>query len=60
MRGLEYGEESTTFLTVKVTDVDEPPQFDVDVHELSVLENTTVGSVLVKVEATDPEGKEIR
>lgn len=60
MKGLEYGKVSTAFLSVKVTDVDEPPQFDVDIPELSVLENATTGSVLVKVEATDPEGKEIR
>lgn len=60
MKGLEYGKESTAFLTVKVTDVDEPPQFDIDIHELPVLENITRGSVLVKLAAKDPEGKEIR
>lgn len=60
MKGLEYDEKSTTFVSVKVTDVDEPPQFDTDMQEVSLLENSTVGSVLLTVGATDPEGKEIR
>lgn len=60
MKGLEYGKESTAFVSVSVVDVDEPPQFDIDIHELSVLENTTADSVLLKVEAKDPENKQIR
>ncbi|XP_068616231.1 cadherin-17 [Brachionichthys hirsutus] len=59
MKGLEYGKESTAFVSVSVTDVDEPPEFSVDVLDVTVPENTTKGSVLLSVEAKDPEGKEI-
>lgn len=60
MKGLEYGAESTAFVSVSVTDVDEVPEFDLDILEVTVPENTTKGSVLLTVEAKDPEGKEIR
>lgn len=60
MKGLEYGKESTASVSVTVLDVDEPPQFDTDIQEVSVLENTDAKSVLLKVEAKDPEHKEIR
>lgn len=60
MKGLEYGEESTTFVSVQVTDVDEPPQFLTETQEVSVPEDAAAGSVLLKVEAKDPEQQEIR
>nr|XP_061789780.1 cadherin-17-like [Nerophis lumbriciformis] len=60
MTGLEYGVESTTFASVTVTDVDEVPEFSMDVLDVAVPENITKGSVLIHVEAKDPEGKEIR
>lgn len=60
MTGLEYGEESTALLSVKVTDVDEPPHFEGEIHELPVLENIATGSSLGTIKATDPEGKELR
>ncbi|XP_035019448.2 cadherin-17 [Hippoglossus stenolepis] len=59
MTGLEYGIESTAFVTVSVTDVDEAPEFSLDFLDVAVPENTTKGSVLLNVEAKDPEGKEI-
>lgn len=59
MKGLEYDSDSTAFVSVSLTDVDEPPEFHIDIKELAVLENTTVGSVLLTVEAADPEGNEI-
>ncbi|KAM9310005.1 cadherin-17 [Pholidichthys leucotaenia] len=59
MKGLEYGSESTTFVTVNLINVDEDPEFTVDILEVMVPENTTKGSVLLTVEAKDPEGKEI-
>ncbi|KAG7476020.1 cadherin-17 [Solea senegalensis] len=59
MKGLEYGPQSSTSVTVSVTDVDEPPQFSGDVWDVTVPEDITKGSVLLTVEATDPEGKEI-
>ncbi|KAF3839785.1 hypothetical protein F7725_018502, partial [Dissostichus mawsoni] len=60
MKGLEYGSESTTFITVSLSDVDEAPEFSQDILDVTVPENTTKGSVLLTVEAKDPEGKEIR
>lgn len=60
MSGLEYGAESTAFASVSVTDVDEVPEFTLDILEVVVPENTTRGAVLLTVEAKDPEGKEIR
>ncbi|KAK5922345.1 hypothetical protein CgunFtcFv8_019617 [Champsocephalus gunnari] len=60
MKGLEYGSESTTSITVSLTDVDEAPEFSQDILDVTVPENTTKGSVLLTVEAKDPEGKEIR
>ncbi|XP_062255425.1 cadherin-17 [Platichthys flesus] len=59
MTGLEYGSESTAFVSVSVTDVDEAPEFSLDILDVTVPENTTKGSVLLNVEAKDPEGKEI-
>ncbi|KAM8869376.1 cadherin-17 [Spinachia spinachia] len=59
MSGLEYGSDSTAFVSVSLTDVDEAPEFSLDVLEATVPENTTKGSVLLTVEAKDPEGKEI-
>uniref|UniRef100_A0A673B2G8 Cadherin domain-containing protein n=1 Tax=Sphaeramia orbicularis TaxID=375764 RepID=A0A673B2G8_9TELE len=60
MKGLEYGSDSSTFVSVSVTDVDEAPEFNLDNMEVTVPENTTKGATLLKVEAKDPEGKEIR
>nr|XP_046254566.1 cadherin-17 [Scatophagus argus] len=57
--GLSYGSESTTFVSVSVTDVDEAPEFSMDILHVTVPENTTKGSVLLTVEAKDPEGKDI-
>lgn len=59
MKGLEYGSESSAFVSVSLTDIDEAPEFSVDIMEVTVPENTTKGSVLLTMEAKDPEGKEI-
>ncbi|XP_028281315.1 cadherin-17 [Parambassis ranga] len=59
MKGLEYGSDSTAFVSVSVTNVDEAPEFSLDILDVTVPENTTKGSVLLTVEAKDPEGKEI-
>ncbi|XP_017280402.1 cadherin-17 [Kryptolebias marmoratus] len=59
MKGLKYGDESTAVVIVTVTDVDEAPEFSLDRLEVTVAENFTRGSVLLTVEAKDPEGKEI-
>lgn len=60
MKGLEYGSESSAFVVVSLTDVDEVPEFSSDILDVTVPENITEGSVLLTVEAADPEGKEIR
>ncbi|KAM6995239.1 cadherin-17 [Tautogolabrus adspersus] len=60
MKDLEYGAESTAFVSVSLTDVDEAPEFSMDILDVTVPENTTKGSVLFTVEAKDPEGKDIR
>ncbi|XP_062278507.1 cadherin-17 [Scomber scombrus] len=59
MKGIEYGIESTASVTVSVTDVDEAPEFSLDILDVTVPENTTKGTVLLTVEAKDPEGKAI-
>lgn len=60
MTGLVYGSESTAVFTISVTDIDEVPEFSSDILEVTVPENTTKGSVLLTVEAKDPEGKDIK
>lgn len=60
MKGLEYSSNSSTSVQVTVTDVDEAPEFSLDVLDVTVPEDTNKGTVLIKVEAKDPEGKEIR
>uniref|UniRef100_A0AAY4DMY1 Cadherin domain-containing protein n=1 Tax=Denticeps clupeoides TaxID=299321 RepID=A0AAY4DMY1_9TELE len=57
--GVEYDERATTFVTVEILDVDEPPVFDMDVLEVTVPENLTVGATVLKMVAKDPEGREI-
>ncbi|KAM9723677.1 cadherin-17 [Menidia menidia] len=59
MKDLFYGSESSTVVSLSLTDVDEVPDFSLDILEVNVPENTTKGSVLLTVEANDPEGKEI-
>ncbi|XP_037310909.2 cadherin-17 [Pungitius pungitius] len=59
LKGLEYGSNSTAFVSVSLTDVDEAPEFSLHILDVTVHENITKGSVLLTVEAKDPEGKEI-
>lgn len=57
---MEYTSKSTATLTVTVNDVDEAPEFMMNFMDVVVPENFTKGSVLLKINAKDPEGKEIR
>ncbi|XP_054904062.1 cadherin-17 [Poeciliopsis prolifica] len=57
--GVEYTSKSTATLTVSVNDVDEAPKFMMDSMDVVVPENFTKGSVLLKINAKDPEGEEI-
>lgn len=59
MESLKYGSESTAFFSVSVIDVDEAPNFSMDILDVTIYENITKGSVLLTVHAKDPEGKEI-
>ncbi|KAJ8288410.1 hypothetical protein COCON_G00010690 [Conger conger] len=58
--GVKYDSSSTAFVSIEVTNVDELPEFDTDIFEVSVPENATVGVAVVKMDAKDPEGGEIR
>ncbi|XP_072250425.1 cadherin-17 [Leuresthes tenuis] len=58
-KGLEYDSGATAIVSVSVSDVDEAPEFSLDILDVTVPENTTKGSVLLTVMAMDPEGKEI-
>uniref|UniRef100_A0A6Q2Z5W4 Cadherin 17, LI cadherin (liver-intestine) n=2 Tax=Esox lucius TaxID=8010 RepID=A0A6Q2Z5W4_ESOLU len=60
IKGLVYGNTSSSHVSVAIVNVDEPPAFDQDILEVAVLENTTGGATLLKVDAKDPEGNEIR
>ncbi|XP_072317062.1 cadherin-17 [Eucyclogobius newberryi] len=59
MKGLEYGSESSATLQLMVSDVDEAPEFSLDVLDITVPEDVAKGTVLLKAEAKDPEGQEI-
>lgn len=59
MKGLKYGSQSSASVHLTVTDVDEAPEFSLDVLDVTVPEDITKGTVLLKVEAKDPEGKDI-
>ncbi|XP_048385578.1 cadherin-17 [Stegostoma tigrinum] len=60
VEGVEYNSSSFTFLIVNVTDTDEPPQFLESSYRTWILENASRGDTLLKVEAKDPEGGEVR
>ncbi|KAG9339392.1 hypothetical protein JZ751_023785, partial [Albula glossodonta] len=57
--GVEYDSSSTTFVDIKVSDVDEVPEFNMDIIEVNVQENATVGATIVTLDASDPEGAKI-
>nr|AAH63935.1 Cadherin 17, LI cadherin (liver-intestine) [Danio rerio] len=58
--GVEYNDSSTTSVVIELVDVDEPPKFEVEGLNVNVPENITVGTLLMKAEAKDPEGKTIK
>ncbi|KAK7147325.1 hypothetical protein R3I94_009993 [Phoxinus phoxinus] len=60
IKGLEYDENATAVVVIQLVDIDEPPEFDVDTLEVNVPENITIGTVIMKAEAKDPEGKTIK
>lgn len=58
--GVEYNESSIASVVIELVDVDEPPKFEVEGLNVNVPENITVGTLLMKAEAKDPEGKTIK
>ncbi|XP_066532287.1 cadherin-17 [Hoplias malabaricus] len=59
IQGVDYDERSRTVVVIELVDVDEPPMFTVDILNINVPENLTVGSTLLKADAKDPEGHKI-
>uniref|UniRef100_UPI00398EB1A4 cadherin-17 n=1 Tax=Pristiophorus japonicus TaxID=55135 RepID=UPI00398EB1A4 len=60
VKGVMYNSSSFTFLTINVTDEDEPPQFLKSSYRQWIFENASKGDSLLKVEAKDPEGAGVR
>ncbi|XP_036414174.1 cadherin-17 [Colossoma macropomum] len=59
IKGVEYDEHSTTVVVIELVDVDEPPVFTVDILNINVPENLTVGTTLLTADAKDPDGQKI-
>ncbi|KAM4028726.1 cadherin-17 [Anomaloglossus baeobatrachus] len=57
--GISYNSSSTTILRVIVTDVDEKPVFDNPIYQVQVSEDIPIGTWLIKINASDPEGDDI-
>ncbi|XP_067304705.1 cadherin-17 [Pseudorasbora parva] len=60
IKGVEYDENATAVVVIQLVDVDEPPEFEMDTLNVNVPENITIGTVIMKAEAKDPEGKTIK
>lgn len=58
--GVQYNSSSLTLFKVFVTDVDEPPAFRETVYKAEVSEDIPVDTVVMTVEAYDPEGDTVR
>ncbi|XP_072883536.1 cadherin-17 [Hemitrygon akajei] len=58
--GVFYNSSSFTVLLINVTNNDEPPYFSEKVYQTWVFENASKGDSVLKVEARDPEGSEVR
>ncbi|XP_076868810.1 cadherin-17 [Brachyhypopomus gauderio] len=59
IKGVEYDSRSTAVVVIEVVDVDEPPVFNVDILNVNVPENLTVGTTILIIDAKDPEGQKI-
>ncbi|NXS33804.1 CAD17 protein, partial [Pomatostomus ruficeps] len=57
---VQYNSSSLTLFKVLVTNVDEPPVFLKPVYKTEVFENITVNTLVMTVEAYDPEGDSVR
>ncbi|XP_075684120.1 cadherin-17 [Rhinoderma darwinii] len=59
IQGMDYNSSSTTNLKVIVTDVDEKPIFGSSIYQAQFLEDIPIGTRLIKIDASDPEGDKI-
>uniref|UniRef100_A0A8C9MIB4 Cadherin 17 n=1 Tax=Serinus canaria TaxID=9135 RepID=A0A8C9MIB4_SERCA len=60
VEGVEYNSSSLTKLKVSVTNVEEPPAFQKPVYKTEVSEDIPVNTLVMTVEAYDPEGDSVR
>ncbi|KAM3681316.1 cadherin-17 [Ammospiza maritima maritima] len=60
VEGVKYNSSSLTKLKVSVTNVDEPPAFRTPFYETEVSEDIPVNTLVMTVEAYDPEGDSVR
>ncbi|NXX54267.1 CAD17 protein, partial [Scopus umbretta] len=58
--GVQYNSSSLTLFKVFVTNVDEPPVFHKTVYNKQVSEDIPVNTLIMTVEAYDPEGDTVR
>ncbi|NXC49567.1 CAD17 protein, partial [Penelope pileata] len=58
--GVQYNSSSLTLFKVFVTNVDEPPVFHKQAYTAEVSEDVPVNTLIVTVEAHDPEGDAVR
>ncbi|KAM9278904.1 cadherin-17 [Cariama cristata] len=58
--GVQYNSSSLTLFKVFVTNVDEPPVFNKTVYKEEVSEDIPVNTLVMTVEAYDPEGDTVR
>lgn len=60
MSGVQYNSSSLTLFKVFITNVDEPPVFRKPVYNAEVSEDIPVNTLVMTVEAYDPEGDTVR
>ncbi|NXB47535.1 CAD17 protein, partial [Leucopsar rothschildi] len=58
--GVKYNSSSLTTFSIYVTNVDEPPAFQTPVYKVEVSEDIPVNTLVMTVEAHDPEGDSVR
>ncbi|KAM7071807.1 cadherin-17 [Acridotheres tristis] len=58
--GVKYNSSSLTTFSIYVTNVDEPPTFQTPVYKVEVSEDIPVNTLVMTVEAHDPEGDSVR
>ncbi|NXQ18581.1 CAD17 protein, partial [Peucedramus taeniatus] len=60
VEGVQYNSSSLTIFKVVVTNMDEPPVFQKPVYRTEVSEDIPVNTLVMTVEAYDPEGDSVR